>query len=428
MRIMFIWPGLYLGWNCLGKGFEQSAINHGLSSISAVLKNWGHDCFLLDMRSLNGWEHYEKIISEQVFDVALIGFYSVDEKFAAGAIERLKKMYPEKPVIAGGVHITFNQIESFSKADCVVWGEGDRIAADLILQIEKGISIPKKVIAETVTDLDGLPFLDRSLFNSAIEQQHPLFPLLPQPFYTINFSRGCAFSCAFCLESKNYLWKKYRVRSPENCIEELKILKDAGSLMIHDDHFPTGDWIYRFIELWDMEIARRIPFWCQIRADWIVRHQDAIPDMARIGMTWVSLGIEGSQRMLDFYNKKLKTETIIEASRILHANQVNIFGNYILGAPTETEADLKELGEMLSQIRPQYHSPSTYTSYPGSLLYDFIAENNLWAGPIDDPNSHYSTTRWPYERKISGIDYEKINQLRSEWTSKYKSDLLIYGK
>lgn len=576
-----------MGFNILGKGFEQSAMNHGLASISASLKQAGHECILLDLRAFTGWEHFESALKQQSFDVALMGMYSVDEKYAIECARLLKTYFPDKPLIVGGVHITYCKVDEFPYADCVVWGEGDKITLDLLSILEQGRTIPKKVIAPMIEDLDTLPFVDRNLFTKQ-EQDFPLFPLLPKPHYTVNFSRGCPWKCTFCFtgdmevltddglikieeivekqryvdvqshdgsyneitkyfkrhhtgdileieldnidnvikctpehpfyvydnkskkftwknadelttddemtmpylgkehyagilkkdksvwfniakqlicleinkitkksfngtvynleientntynifginvhncaESLNVLWKKYRVRSPENCIAELKTLEPIGSLMIHDDHLPTGNWIYKFIELWDKEIGRRVPFWCQIRADWIVKHQDIIPEMARIGFTWNSLGIEGSQRMLDFYNKRLTTEQVIEAAEILHANKINIFGNYIIGAPTETQEDLDELETILDRIRPQWHSPSTYTSYPGSALYEYVKENDLWAGDIDNPNAHYSQARYPYERCIKSVDYNKIFHLRATWPSKYKGELLHYDK
>lgn len=423
---MFIWPGIYLGWNILGQGFEQSAINHGLCAISARLKNMGHDCFLVDMRSLTGWEHFEYILQLQKFDMALIGFQSVDERFASKAIELTKKHFPDKPIIAGGVHITYSQGEKFSQADCVIRGEGDIIVAELLQMIEAGRTIPQKLIAPMIENLDTLPFIDRSLFNVKFEQNHPLFPLLPVPCHTINFSRGCPWRCTFCLESKNILWKKVRTRSPENCIAEIKSLEPIGSLMIHDDHLPVGNWIHNFMADWDREIGKRIPFWCQLRADWICQHKELISKMARIGMTIVSLGIEGSQRMLNFYNKRLTVEEIIEASEILHQNKINIFGNYILAAPTETDQDRNELELILQQIKPEYHSPSIWTSYPGSLLYDFCKDNNLWYGDPNELNSYYDLIRIPYSRKIKNIDYNKIQQEIIPRFIRYKSELKIF--
>lgn len=415
MKVCIIWPAIYMGFNTLGKGFEQSSINHGLASISALIKSAGHDSYLIDMRGLKSWEEFENIIKLQNFDACLIGFYSVDSTHADKAIEIVKKYHPGKPLIAGGVHITYNQLESFSKADCIVWGEGETVILDILKKVQAGESLPPKVIAPIVKDLDSIPDIDRRLFGGReqdLEKNHPLLPLLPTPNYTVNFSRGCPGSCSFCLESKNILFKGYRTRSPERCIEELKRIRlesgaELGSLMIHDDLFPPGKWCKEFIHLWHKNF-KRIPFWCQMRADQIVRNPESIIELANMGMTWVSLGIEGSEQMREFYNKKISNEQLIESARILHDNDVNIFGNYIIGSPTETEVDLKELCTLLSQIRPEWHSQSMYTAYPGSKLYDYCIENNLFVGDGTKESDYYSMMRYPYHRKVVGVDYKRL--------------------
>ena len=429
MSILFIFPGIYLGWNILGKGFEQSAINHGLCSISALLKSQGYDCFLMDLRSFTGWQHFKDTLINLNFDVVIIGFYSVDQSYADRAIRLIKEHYPDKPVIAGGVHITYNQIKSFSLADCVVWGEGEYVVSHLLNLVKNKKSLPSLISAPIIENLDTLPFIDRGLFNSEYEKNNPIFPLLPIPFYTVNFSRGCPYSCSFCLESKNILWKSYRMRTPESCIEELNTIQKngerIGSLMIHDDLFPPRSWCDKFIILFRKH-CNRIPFFCQMRADWICNNEGLIPDLAKIGLTWVSLGIEGSQKMRDFYNKRLTTDKIIKAAKILHSNKINIFGNYILGSPTETEEDIDELEEIIKVIKPEVHSPSIYTAYPGSKLWDYCVVNNLFVGDGTKEEDHYSLTRFPYERKIKGIDYDFIRKKIGEFTQ-HRGELKIYG-
>jgi len=419
LKIMFIWPGIYLGWGNLGKGFENSSINHGLSSISAVLKGKGYPCFCVDMRSFSGWDHFEKIIKQQDFDVCLVGFYSVDTGTADTTIRMIKKAFPTKPIIVGGVHLSFNKIDSFSMADTVVWGEGDEVVLDLLQCIEKGEKLPSFVSAPRIKDLDALPMVDRTLFNSEFEKDNPFLPLLLKPFYTVNFSRGCNYKCRFCLESKNLLWKGQTLRSPESCIHELISLRrgtngEVGSLMIHDDNFPSQrSWVEKFIQLWEGNLPR-IPWWCQMRGDAICRIADLIPSLSKMGMTWCSIGIEGSQKMLDFYNKQETVKDIVDGCAILHKNQINIFGNYIMGSPTETPEDVAELSVILKEIKPEHHSSSTYTAYPGSYLFDYCVEHNLFVGDGTKDSDYYSLVRYPYERKIVGADYTYIRKKQHE--------------
>lgn len=428
MHILMIWPAIYMGFDIMGKGFEQSAINHGLASISALLKSKGHTIELIDLRACLSWEHYEQKISfNKKYDLCLIGFYSVDSSSANKSLQIFRRNHPNTPIIAGGVHITFNQLESFSVADCLVWGEGESVILELVEKVGRKERLPNKVIAPIVKDLDSLPYVDRGLFDIKQEQDHPLLPLLPTPNHTINFSRGCTNRCSFCLESKNILFRGYRTRSPEKCIDELAQLAPLGSLMIHDDLFPPGKWCEQFIYLWNKNFPR-VPFWCQMRADQIVLHPDHIEALAAIGMTWVSLGIEGSERMREFYNKKVSTDQIIRASEILHDNGVNIFANYIVCSPTETENDLKELEEIIAKIKPEWHSQSPYTAYPGSKLYDYCIEHNLFVGDGTKDSDYYSLSRYPYHRKVKGVDYDRIANYWGPKMMAHKSEMRQYKK
>lgn len=428
-KILVIWPAIYMGFDIMGKGFEQSAINHGLASISALLKSKGHEVNLIDLRACLSWEHYEqKITFNKKYDLCLIGFYSVDSSYADEALKIFRHNHPDTPIIAGGAHITFNQLESFSIANCLVWGEGESVILELVEKVGKKEPLPSKIIAPIVKDLDSLPYIDRNLFDMKYEMANPLLPLLLVPNHTINFSRGCSGRCTFCSESKNLLFRGYRTRSPEKCIDELTQLGPLGSLMIHDDLFPPGKWCEKFLSLWRQAGFPRVPFWCQMRADQIVRHPEYIEELAAIGMTWVSLGIEGSERMREFYNKKVSTDQIIQASDILHNNGVNIFGNYICCAPTETEEDLRELNKILSKIRPEWHSQSLYTAYPGSKLYDYCIDNNLFMGDGTQNSDYYSLARYPYHRKIKGIDYERFQNHWGPMMMAHKSELRQYKK
>ena len=421
--VLFIWPGIRLvGWNSyhVGRGVEACFINHGLASISANLKKHGYDTFLVDLRKLHSWDEFEKVISNLHFDIICIGFHSVDEPFAFEATKRLKVKYPNVPIIVGGNHLTIVNLREFGSADCVVHGDGEEIVVKLLKDLEKGKSLPKFISASDIYDLNQLPVIDRSLFDQKVESETSFLPLMTKPMYSINLGRGCWFKrCIFCHESgRNLQW---RVRSPENCISEIKSLLPIGSLMIHDDIFPPAYWCRSFIKLWYEENVPRIPFWCQMRADFVCQYPDLIQELSEIGLTWVSLGVESaSQRMLDFLDKRTTVEQNYKSVEILHENNINIFMNMVFAMPTETKKDIDANVDFVSKTRPAWLSLSPYTCYPGSKLYKYCEKNNLFL------NEHYSMIRYPYERKIRGIDYKyvfsKIKELH-----RMRGDLRTYS-
>ncbi len=429
MKIMCIYPGATLpGFASLKAGGSNEAvyINHGLAMISAVLKREGHDIYCNDLRGFQNWEDFDNQVKNQQFDMALITFMSCDELYAMRCLEIVKKYHPKIPTVAGGIHLSVTRPKQFLYADCVVLGEGEEVIIDISRHYEQHGYIPPFYEAKPIANLDSLPFVDRENFNTSFEQGSPLLPLLPTPFVTIIFSRGCDYRCKFCFPSRQLIaGGTKRMRSVENCIEEIYLLKGSsgiGSLMIHDDLFPENpEWIGKFCEQL-LSTSGRIPFWAQMRSSFIYKHPDSINKLAEAGLTWISLGAEsGSDRMLKFLKKGVTVEQNIEAANIAHKNNINLFFNYILGLPGETKEDVEATEKMLKQILPAWHSCSIYTAYPGSELYNYCWDNNLFTG------EHYRMTRYPYERKVKGIDYDYVFAKITEFGS-YKSELRKWSK
>lgn len=415
MRVLFLWPGATLpGFESLkvGGSNEATYVNHGLCAISAVLKEKGHECWLVDLRGFRDWRHYEQVIRDQQFDLAAIGFMSCDSKTAEQMCQITKSQHPDRPIIAGGVHLSVTRSKTFPYADHVIWGEGDFEVLKMVEQYERGEKPDDWIQADPILDLDLLPHEDRELFNNSMETETPLLPALPKPFVTAIFSRGCPYRCSFCAPSRELIFgKQHRFRSVPHIIEELVSIQmgsGIGSLMIHDDLFCHSDWMEDFIDSFGSTMGY-IPFWCQMRADWICKYPELIEGLAGVGLTWVSIGLEaGSPRMLKFLKKGVTVAQNIEACEILHRNDVNIFANYIMGLPTERPEDLDATVKMLEKIKPEWHAASTYTAYPGSYLFEYCTERELFT------DEHYSQIRFPYERKVRGVDYNLVRQKQGE--------------
>jgi len=410
--VLFLWTGIRLtGW-CSQKrttSIEAVGINHGLASISASLKRAGYKTHLFDLRRMGNWDDFKRAIANVDPLALMIGFHSCDEPDVLEAIKIFKEARPKIPIIVGGVHVTV--VRKPILGCTVVFGEGEITAVKLIKMVERGDPLPETVEGETVENLDNLPFIDRGLFDQKRESANPFLPMLPPPIFTINLGRGCYWKkCAFCHES-HVTMPKYRVRSPERCITEIARL-NPSSIMFHDDIFPPARWCRDFIILWKEKIRRRIPFWCQMRADFIIRNEELIHELSQIGLTWVSLGVEsGSQRMLDFLDKGTTVEDNYKAMDILYKNNINVWCNMIFGVPTETKDDVERSVEFLKKTRPYSPCLSTYTCYPNSRLYKYCEENQMWT------DEHYSMVRYPYERKVKGIDYDwmykKFDEIRA---------------
>ena len=160
----------------------------------------------------------------------------------------LKKENPNLKVCLGGPHVNLYAKETLhqSEIDYVVFGEGEKIFTNLIQALEKNESLKSiKGLgykangeehvnpAETeLLDLNELPFPARHLVDVG-SYKHIIGE--GRQFFTIQATRGCPAACSFCDIRKT----KFRIRSPENVVDEVEQLSKIGV----DDLFFVDDTI-----------------------------------------------------------------------------------------------------------------------------------------------------------------------------------------
>jgi radical SAM superfamily enzyme YgiQ (UPF0313 family) len=137
------------------------------------------------------------------------------------AISIVKSVFPEVPVILGGIYATLCQEHAirFSGADLVIAGPGETqlfAAADTLI----GWSATPETVPD---DLDAFPF-------PAADLQRRI------PFAALMTSTGCPFSCAYC--ASGYLNARRRLRSPDRVVEEIRFWNSryrVRDMVFYDD-------------------------------------------------------------------------------------------------------------------------------------------------------------------------------------------------
>ncbi len=417
MKTTLIYPGIAgYGFNSVGKGMEAGWISHGLAHLSSAAKAQGFDIDLIDLRALSGWAHFRAEIETRKPDVIGLTMMSVDFNPGMQCIDIVKEVDPNIVTIVGGPHPTLalNEILKNDHIDYIITHEGEITFPQVLGAIAEGRSPQERVLIGERPNLDDLPFPDRDLFMNEWRKfgyasdspEDPFVPELPPPFVTIIAGRGCKYNCSFCQPAERQIFgRAVRRRSPANIIAELEILRDKyhfASLMFHDDTLPGDrDWVVEFCRLY-RERNFTQPFFCQNRADIIVRHEALIETMAGAGCKGFFIGFEsGSDRVLKFIRKGTTRQVNLQAARVCRKYGIRIWANYMLGLPTETQDEVRETISMIQEIDPDYYSPSFYTPHPGSDLYDYCLDHNLSL-----ITSHDQYRRNPTEVKIKGQDYE----------------------
>jgi len=151
-------------------------------------------------------------------------------------------------------------------------------------------------------------------------------------------SRGCPFLCHFCTPSTNSL----RMRSVDNVIEEMKILKSnygADSVYFWDElQFVKKPW---FEDLCRQMILEKLNLkWVFVTRATLVREKD-IPLLKfahEAGCVRVAVGIEsGSEKILKAMNKNTTVQEMADALQRVRKAGIKATGSMLLGTPGENE-------------------------------------------------------------------------------------------
>ncbi len=292
-------------------------------------------------------------------------------------------------VIVSGSDATDHLQEYFEHgADYILIGEGEITLGELMdtltaraprtLSNIRGLAYrePDGTIHQTpprefIRDLDGLPFPARDLVDM---QRYERAWRAAHGYFSMNLvtTRGCPYHCNWC--AKPIYGQRYNVRSPENVVAEMKLLKEK----FHPDHVEFADdifglkpgWIARFADLARVHDAQ-IPFKCLLRADLV--KDETVAALQRAGCRTVWMGAEsGSQKILDAMDKGTRVEQIYAATARLHRAGIQVGFFLQFGYRGENRGDIDKTLQMVRDCRPDDIGVSVSYPLPGTKFYDQV--------------------------------------------------------
>ncbi|MCD6484686.1 MAG: radical SAM protein [Candidatus Odinarchaeota archaeon] len=257
-------------------------------------------------------------------------------------------------VVLGGPHVSFLPVQTLKECeyvDVVVKGEGEATIKELIEAVEKekpledvrGITFRK---GNRIVDNPARPFI-----RNIDEIPFPSRDLLPMDRYhaygvryaTVITSRGCPFGCCFCASSRLFggCW---RARSPENVLEEIKIIYEkykTRNIEFVDDTFTLNQKRAEKICEGIIREGLDIAWGASSRVDTITRR--LAEKMRKAGCWILLLGIESaSQKILDWIGKKITIEQIRKAVKTIKRAGIQVLGSFIIGFPGETVNSVRQ--------------------------------------------------------------------------------------
>ena len=168
----------------------------------------------------------------------------------------------------------------------------------------------------------------------------PSYTKFAKPVYQMIASRGCPFSCSYCINAEQNVSARYRRRNVKQVVDEMEHLVErygARQIQFWDPIFPLGRrHAFEFCE----EIIRRslhkkICWNSTTRAESLT--EDMIEIMVASGCKGIGFGIEsGVPELLRSVNKKFDLEQVRKVCRMACRHGLMVLSGFILGFPGET--------------------------------------------------------------------------------------------
>lgn len=391
----------------------------------------------------------KKILLEQLneFNPHVVGLrcLSIGKVAFHETVQTINEWNKDCILIAGGPYPTDDPDGSLSSGylNCIVIGEGEATFNDFIGRLlgkkdwkdVQGIAfrnngtVIKTLPRIYIDDIDSLPMPDYSVID--LEQFSNQFltftSKISKPHANVMTTRGCPYRCAYC---HNILGKKFRVRSPENVLEEIRYIHDTFGItdfQIIDDIFNLD--LERAKRICDLIIQSKMEltfsFPNAIRGDRM--DEELIDKMKEAGTKFTSIAVEtGSPRLQKLIQKNLDLDKVFKTIEYIAKAGIITRGFFMLGFPTETEEELNQTIEYAKASSLLGATFFTVVYFPGTELYKLAQSLGYFKNSDYDVSRDYvNVGEGPYNYSLEILTNMKKKAIREfAFTSKRLEEAL----
>lgn len=317
----------------------------------------------------------------------------------------LKTATPDCVILLGGPEVSYDAQDLMRKNEFI----------DFILCGEGEISIKNFVLGKDYKDIDGLVYrqendiianppktiCDLDKLNRLYTKKDILN--LDNKMLYYETSRGCPFSCSYCLSSVS---KGVRFFSLERVFEDLKLFMDCGVKLVKltDRTFNIDKERTKKILRFIIENNLNTCFHFEISADILDEETILIFNSAPKGYFQLEIGIQSTnEEVLSAINRKTNIEKLKENVKCLQsANNMHIHLDLIAGLPCEDYLSFQKSFNDVFSLRPDMLQLGFLKLLKGTSIRDKA-----------DKYDYKYTPKAPYEvisNKI--ISYDEILKLK----------------
>ncbi len=298
-------------------------------------------------------------------------------------IKKIKENFKSELYLLG-VHgsVMPDKIFENVELDGIIKGEPEKTILDLCKEKDiskvRGIFIKKKGEVFFTGErknlkMDDLPFPAYHL----LEMDNYEYEIMGKRFALLEASRGCPYSCIFCLKK---MYGKYRTKSPEKIKKEIKNLIEKfniKNLYFFDLEFTLNKKLVEEICDFITKEGYKINWTCQTRFDTI--EEELLKKMKKSGCKIIHFGVEsGSQKVLKETKKGISKNEIRKKMKLVKKVGIDTVAFFLFGLKGETEKDMEETIKFSKEIDPTYASFHIATPYPGTSFYENSFKNRIF--------------------------------------------------
>ena len=380
----------------------------GLLYLATYLKNSGYKISILDQAALN-YKNSDVIKWIKKKDPDVVGFSILCASIENAKLisKSIKSWNPNLKIVFGNYLATFYAkkiLENYNWVDICVRGEGEITFTELLEKIElnkdlnevDGISfqlngkIKENKNRQFIKNLDIIPIPDRKIIPNIYKNRIGGINVSKRKFTTMISSRGCPFSCNFCACTA-FSQGNWRIRSINNILKEICELADQGyrEILFIDDNFTLNT--KRIFELCNKIKKEKLDmvFICDGRVN--NSSVNLLRTMKKANFEILMIGIESSsQRILDYYNKKITPQMSKLAIKNARKAGFNyLIGSFMIGGLDETYNEAINTLKFISKLDIDFPYIIFTHALPGTQLFNDLIQKNIideekyWESGVD---------------------------------------------
>ncbi len=355
-----------------------------------MLKEWGlaeqAEISLAEYTINHQMEQILQDIYKRKPDVIGFSCYIWNISYVKMILADIKKVLPDVKIWAGGPEVSYHG-EAFLKeepaVDLVMMGEGEITFAHFLKALLEGEDL-KQVPGLMVRNADGT-FTDTG-FRQVMDMSQIPFPYafmdmkeLEHRIIYYESSRGCPFSCAYCLSSID---KKLRFRSLDLVLPELEWFLQAKVPQVKfvDRTFNCKKShamaIWQYIRDHDNGVTN---FHFEIAADLLDKDELDLLSTMRPGLVQLEIGVQSTnEKTLETIRRKTDIEEIRQITATINSwHNIHQHLDLIVGLPWEDLKRFKQSFNDVYEMEPEQLQLGFLKILKGSYMEELIPDCEL---------------------------------------------------